>query len=125
MTSTHGTLIHYFIEPLLRIRLLFRCGISKGGNCKTSGFNAQNARVSGQVAAKAPRIAELGHETDIGECWTVAETKFSACCSRVDHLFQSSKTEVDPVLCPTVYLFVVLLILHLDIVQHPKILDRM
>src|SRR5262245_59707682 len=75
---------------LLSVVLSVGDRIGKGAECHCSTLGTQQSRETANVHLESPRIAELGHEANVGEAGSRAETK-RACLIR-QHDLASLKT---------------------------------
>ena len=100
--------LHY--KLLFSVRLFFRGGVSKGGKRHAVFFDRQNIWIPREIAAVAARVAELRYQADVGERRRGAEAIIAALWLRDDHLLQGRQAEIDPLLRPTVYLFLGLIV---------------
>ena len=109
---------------LFCVSLFFRCRVGKGWQRGAGLFDLQQPRVHREIAAKTPRVGQLGYETYIRQGWRVVEAKRSSFWGGGYCLFERGQAEINPVPRPTVQIIIRLLQIVLEMDEYPEVLNR-
>jgi hypothetical protein len=73
------------------VRLRFGARGPKRFQRQTSGLNCQEAWIAREIAAEAPRVAELWDEVQVGPTWLIPETEGRILVQSCQSLFKGSQ----------------------------------